>query len=58
MLKAFDESFSQTIYSRTSYKASEIRWREKFTYIITQENGVITVDVSRLDESEKIELNE
>lgn len=58
ILKAFDESFSQTIYSRTSYKASEIRWREKFTYIITQENGGITVDVSRLDESEKIELNE
>lgn len=56
-LRAFDESFSQTVYSRTSYKASEIRWGEKFTYIIEQSNKGINVDVSRLDESEKMDLN-
>jgi inward rectifier potassium channel len=57
ILRAFDESFSQTVYSRTSYKASEIKWGEKFKYIITQESNGISVDVSRLDESEKMELN-
>jgi inward rectifier potassium channel len=57
ILRAFDESFSQTVYSRTSYKASEIKWGEKFKYIITQESNGISVDVSRLDESEKMPLN-
>jgi len=57
MVKAFDESFSQTVYSRSSYKASELKWGEKFVYILKQENNGIAVDVSRIDETEKIELN-
>ncbi|MCB0471886.1 MAG: K+ channel, inward rectifier [Flavobacteriaceae bacterium] len=57
MMKAFDESFSQTVYSRSSYKASEIRWGHKFVYLITRENESINVDVSRIDETEKASLN-
>ena len=57
MIKAFDESFSQTVYSRSSYKASEIKWGEKFVNLIVPENGEIKIDVSRLDETEKVELN-
>jgi inward rectifier potassium channel len=56
-LKAFDESFSQTVYSRTSYRASEIRWGQKFTYILTHGTDGIKVDVSRLDESHDAPLN-
>ncbi len=56
LLKAFDESFSQTVYSRTSYRASEIKWGEKFIYLIKQENEGISVDVSRIDETEKAVL--
>lgn len=57
MLKAFDESFSQSVYSRSSYKASEIRWGEKFVYAIRQDNGKMLLDVSLLDKSETIPLN-
>lgn len=58
MIKAFDESFSQTVYSRSSYKASEINWGEKFVYLVKNENNSIHIDVSRIDETEKIELND
>lgn len=57
MIRAFDESFSQTVYSRSSYKASEIKWAEKFVYVIQQEADGISVDVSRLNESEPAALN-
>jgi inward rectifier potassium channel len=57
MMKAFDESFSQTVYSRSSYKASEVRWGEKFVYLIKQEKNGISVDISRMDETEKAALN-
>ncbi|MEH6405939.1 MAG: ion channel [Leeuwenhoekiella sp.] len=58
MIKAFDETFSQTVYSRSSYKASEIIWGEKFVYLITHEKDKISVDVSRIDETEKAQLND
>lgn len=57
MLKAFDETFSQTVYSRSSYKANEIRWGEEFVYAILQENEGIIVDVGKIDETRKAELN-
>jgi inward rectifier potassium channel len=58
MMKAFDESFSQTVYSRSSYKASEIKWGEKFVYLVRRENEEISVDVGRIDDTEKVQLNE
>jgi inward rectifier potassium channel len=57
VLKAFDESFSQVVYSRTSYKADELRWGKKFNYIIEQNADGIVVDASRIDESENVPLN-
>ncbi len=57
VLKAFDESSGQIVYSRSSYKASEVAWGEKFIYLAQQENGKVTIDVSRIDESQKTELN-
>lgn len=57
LLKAFDETFSQTVYSRSSYKASEIKWGEKFIYVIEQNEKGTLVDVSRIDETEKVALN-
>lgn len=56
-MKAYDESFSQTVYSRSSYLASEVKWGEKFVYIYQQEPGVIALDVSRMDETESAALN-
>lgn len=57
MIKAFDESFSQTVYSRSSYKVAELKWGEKFAYIIEQKNNGVSIDISRLDESSKMVLN-
>ncbi len=57
MMKAFDETFSQTVYSRSSYKASEIRWGQKFVYVISHERATNVVDVGRINETEKFELN-
>jgi inward rectifier potassium channel len=57
MIKAFDESFSQTVYSRFSYKAFEIKWGEKFVYLLKQEKDGVSVDVGRISETEKAKLN-
>lgn len=57
MLKAFDESSSQTVYSRSSYKASEIKWGEKFVYLTQQRGNGLVVDVSKIDETQKMKLN-
>lgn len=56
-LKAFDESTSQTVYSRSSYKASEVVWGEKFVNVIQPKDDGITIDISRLAETEKAILN-
>jgi len=56
-LKAFDDTFSQSVYSRTSYKYSEIEWGAKFTYLITHEGGKISIDVSGIDNTEAAQLN-
>tara|TARA_R100001369_G_scaffold92896_1_gene141133 strand:- start:159255 stop:160190 length:936 start_codon:yes stop_codon:yes gene_type:complete len=57
MIKAFDESFSQTVYSRSSYKAREIKWGEKFVYLTEQKANGLTVDIRRINETEQKDLN-
>ncbi|RNC87617.1 MAG: K+ channel, inward rectifier [Winogradskyella sp.] len=57
MLKAFDESSSLPVYSRSSYKADELFWGEKFIYAVSRNNGRLIVDVSKIDDTEKAELN-
>ena len=56
-MKAFDESFSQTVYSRTSYKPLEIKWSQKFVYLVTNEKDKISIDVERLNETYDAPLN-
>ena len=57
MMRAFDESFSQIVYSKSSYKADEIKWGEKFVYPITRDERGMTVDVAKLSTSEPKPLN-
>ncbi|MDC6365792.1 MULTISPECIES: ion channel [Flavobacteriaceae] len=56
-IKAFDESSSQTVYSRSSYKANEIKWGEKFVYAVKREDGGLIIDVGKIDVTEKANLN-
>lgn len=57
MLKAYDEATSQIVYSRTSYKPSEIIWGAKFTYLAERVGNKLHVDVSGLNQFELQELN-
>lgn len=57
MLRAFDESFSQTVYSRSSYTSEELFWGRKFVYVARPEKGGLAVDVSRINETEPAALN-
>ena len=49
MLKAFDDSYSQTVHSRTSYKPEDIVYNAKFDKIIsTDEEGIFNIDLSKV----------
>ncbi len=57
VIKMFDESFAQSVYSRSSYKADEIKWHKKFSYIIDHQVDGIRVNVKHLDNTEDAPLN-
>lgn len=57
VIKAFDESSSQVVYSRSSYKATELKWGEKFVPIIQPEKDGMVIDVSELGKTQKAKLN-
>ncbi|MBK7501053.1 MAG: hypothetical protein IPI19_18745 [Ignavibacteriales bacterium] len=55
MIKGFDDSFSQTVITRNSYKYDEIEWDSKFIRAFsTDESGETIVDLEKLSETEKI----
>lgn len=57
MLKAFDETYSQTVYSRTSYKSHQIVTGAKFIPMIEDGNdGTIILDMDKLNAFETVEL--
>lgn len=57
MIKAFDESFPQTVYSRPSYKAEVIRWGEEFIYVVEHDGNGVSTDVSSINETYGVDLN-
>lgn len=58
LLKAFDDAFSQTVHSRTSYKAKEIVFDAKFEPIIQpDEDGVFSIDISKVGSYLTLENN-
>jgi len=55
LLKAFDDTFSQTVHSRTSYQHHEIVWDAKFKPIFSRaEDGRIVLDLSKINEHEVV----
>ncbi len=57
MLKAFDDSFSQTVHSRTSYTDEEVIWGAKFLPAFSRgENGVNVLALNKIDDLEKTHL--
>ncbi|HTD97671.1 MAG TPA: ion channel [Mucilaginibacter sp.] len=57
LLKAFDDTFSQTINSRTAYTHDDIVWGAKFKPAFERdEDGRIVLDLSRISEFDKAQL--
>jgi inward rectifier potassium channel len=57
LLKGVDDTFSQVVYDRRSYKYSEVLWGAKFTNILDeQDDGNTKVDLNRIDEVERVNL--
>jgi inward rectifier potassium channel len=59
LIKAFDDTFAQTVHARTSYKPSEIVMGVKFSKIIrVGKDGRSVIDLDRLSEYEPAKLPE
>jgi inward rectifier potassium channel len=55
IISALDETFTQTVHTRTSYKCDEIKWGYRFSnmYNQTSTDEPITIDVRKLSKIEK-----
>jgi len=57
LLRAFDDTFSQTVHTRTAYQAQEIVWGAKFKPIFDRdEDGRIVLDLSKISDHELYEF--
>jgi inward rectifier potassium channel len=55
LLKAFDDTFSQTVHTRTSYRDEDIIHNAKFSSIFSRDNsGRTTLDLSRIGNTEMV----
>jgi inward rectifier potassium channel len=55
LFSGIDETFSQTVYTRSSYKHQEILWGARFLNLFNppREDGVLSVDIGRLHKVER-----
>lgn len=53
LITGFEETFSQTVHARTSYRAAEILWNRRFTDIFEHPEAgeALAVDIGRLSET-------
>jgi inward rectifier potassium channel len=58
MLTATEETFSQTVHTRTSYAADQLLWGAKFgnIYLPPTPDGLVRVDLRRIDNVEPSDL--
>ena len=56
LLSGLDETFSQTVHARSSYKADEIVWGVKFASLFEppRPDGTLAIDISKLDQIEPV----
>jgi inward rectifier potassium channel len=59
MLNGFDETFSQMVHTRSSYKGNEFVWGAKFSSMFnpTGEDGAISINIRRLSEFERVTVD-
>jgi inward rectifier potassium channel len=51
LINAVDETYSQTVYSRTSYVAQDIEWGRRFAMMFFEEGSQAVLDLNRLNET-------
>ncbi|MBI1809081.1 MAG: hypothetical protein HYR75_04225 [Gemmatimonadetes bacterium] len=58
VVSGVDETFSQQVHARTSYRPEEVAWGAKFRNIFRppDAHGSLSVDVGRIDEYDLVEL--
>jgi len=58
LLNGFDETFSQNVHTRSSYRGDEVVWGAKFRSMFNpaEEDGTLSVDVRKLHEFDRIAL--
>lgn len=56
LLQGVDDTMSEPVHSRSSYKAEEILWNARFPSIIQQPTAdrILSIDIDRLDEVEML----
>jgi inward rectifier potassium channel len=56
LLSGTDETISQTVHSRSSYKADEIVWGARFAnmFMRTEEEGIVGMNLTRIHEIEPV----
>jgi inward rectifier potassium channel len=56
LLNGFDETFSQNVHTRSSFKPEEIVWGAKFRnlFVGDENSDTISVDIRKLDEIERV----
>jgi len=56
LLSGIDETFSQTVHARSSYKANEVVWNAKFTDIFVRpaDDEPLKIDIGRLHDFERL----
>jgi inward rectifier potassium channel len=59
LIKGYDDTFNQTVYSRSSYWYNEIIWGAKFNSMYdNEEAGITTLRLDQIDDIQKVDLSE
>lgn len=58
MIKGFDETFGQIVYSRRSYRYDEIRWEARFApaFEVDERNGDLLLELDRVGAVQTIQI--
>ena len=58
MLNGFDETFSQTVHTRSSYKGEEVVWGARFRNMFNppEPDGSVSIDVRKIHDVERVPL--
>jgi inward rectifier potassium channel len=54
MISGYNNTLSQQVHSRTSYKFNEVEWNAKFSPIFTNEDGMAVIAVNKIGDYHKI----